>query len=96
LRLLQDNLELENTGGRVSVYTLELIYLVKMPAQVDYDKITDFAEHLKQLFGANGYRHNGDNWHYCNIISINYQPDLPSEILDIYGFTMSLEIHKSY
>ena len=90
-----DNNELEDTGGRTSTYFLELIYLKKIHPKIEYDEITDVGEHLKKLFGAGNYRHHQPYWHYCDVTSINYDPELPEDIINVYGFLMILEIHKS-
>jgi len=90
-----DNEEMEDTGGRTSAFIVELIYLKKMHPELDYDQITDVGEHLKKLFGAGNYRHHPTYWHYCNVANIDYDPELPEEIINTYGFKMTLEIHKS-
>lgn len=95
LRPMQDNFEVEDTGGRTSVYVIELVYITKMPAQTDYYKLTDIGEHLKRLFGAGKYRNNHSYWHYCNVTNINYAPDMLAEFQDTAGFSMLLEIHAS-
>jgi len=90
-----DNNEMEDTGGRTSTYFLELIYLKKIHPKIEYDEITDVGEHIKMLFGAANYRHHSPYWHYCDVVSINYDPELPEDIINVYGFLMILEIHKS-
>ena len=95
IRPLVDNEEYEDTAGRTSTFIIELTYLIKIQPQVNYDRITDMGEHVKKLFGAGNYRYNTTYWHYCNVLSIDYNPELPEEIKDTYGFVMTLEIHKS-
>ena len=89
-----DNLEYDDTAGRTSTYFVELYYLIKIQPDIDYDRITAMGERLKKLFGPGNYRVD-TYWHKCNVSSIDYQPDLPEEIKDTYGFKMTLEIHKS-
>ena len=95
LRPLLDDLEIEHTFGRISDYTLELIYLKKIYPQINYDEITDVGEHLKKLFGSENYRSHSTYWHYCDVISINYSLESLEGIENAYGFSMTLGIHKS-
>lgn len=90
-----DNLEYDDTAGRTSTFFIELTYLKKIHPEINYDEITDVGEHLKKLFGAANYRYHTTYWHYCNVVSIEYDPELPEEIINTYGFKMILEIHKS-
>lgn len=96
---LIDNEEGEDTAGRTSIYILELTYLKKIHPTIKYDEITDVAEHIKQLFGADNYRHHRtgatEYWYYCDVLVINYAPEMPEEIENVYGFAMTLEIHKA-
>lgn len=99
IAVISDNFESHQTSGGTDFYLINLHYYRKIEPEVKYDLITDFGEHLWELF--NDYRAATTYWHNCRVNMIDYtdiplpeMTDLKNPFINIYGFTMQLQISK--
>jgi len=94
IKIVSDEVNTYEVGGRTRAYRIEIYWYRLLSDDINYDKITDTAEHLEQLL--NVYRSNSTKWHFCDVESIQYsEPELPDDQNnEYYGFVMMLNIKK--
>jgi len=94
LKINPMNLEQAYVGGRTDIYNFDLIYTILIGKEIeDFSRITDFAEHILELFEH--YRSNSGYWHYL-VAGIDYENIPIPENYEgkVYGFVMNLQIYK--